>query len=527
MAGLTAKMTLQRKIMLLTVGLVCIVLLTAGALITQNVAIDTKQRTADRALAIAQVVAQVPAVQQALLSDNPSATLQPFAERWRQATGAAFIVISNMDAIRFSHPLPEKVGTPMAELYRDPVLQGQEYIYVGKGSLDPSLRANVPIFNPKTGVQIGFVSVGFYLEVINEMFVTNLNEVLVALLVGLLASVAGAVYLARNVKESIFGLEPYEIATILKERTATLDALREGVVAVDVQGRIRVINHEAAKLLGLGENDGIGKPIKEYIPDHKLSRVINDGEANYDEELLIGDAITLANSVPIIVDGNVAGAVITFRERTEINRLAEELTGVHRFVDILRAQAHEFKNKLHTISGLIQLGRYDEAIQFATDSNITRQGLFNQLSGRIRDSVIFGLLLGKASYMREKGVDFTVDEDTHLEDLPVHVTSGDIVLILGNLLQNAAEAVADAAEKTVYVSILQEPSELIIIVQNSGPWIEERLATDIYRRGMSTKERGSGLGLALVLEKLNLVRGSVSHRNLPYGGVQFEVKIPY
>lgn len=513
--------------MLHSVIMVFLVLITAGLLIAQNVSMNVQSSTADKAMSIAQVVARVPHVQQALLSDNPSETLQPFAERWRIATDAAFIVISNMEAIRFSYPIPEKIGTPMANLYRDPVLQGNEYVYIGKGSLEPSLRANVPIFHPETGLQIGFVSVGFYLKDINETFMESFKQILFALFVGLMFSVAGAVYLSGNVKKAIFGLEPHEIATILKERTATLEAIREGVVAVDVEGRIRLVNNEAAKVLGIDEQAVIGKQVDDLIPRSRLDEVISSGIAVYDEEHYVGNTIILANSVPIVVDQKVSGAVITFRDRTEVNRMAEALTGVHSFVDILRAQTHEFKNKMHTISGLIQLGQYDEAIRFATDGNISRQGLFNQLNGQIRDSVIFGLLLGKASVMREKGIEFSIDSESFLEELPIHVTSGDIVLVLGNLLQNGIEALAETEEKIIYVSIVQETAELTILVQNSGPWIPKEVAAAIFEQGVTTKPSGSGLGLALVSEKLQLIKGSIVQSNLPLGGVQFAVKIPY
>ena len=527
MRKLTVKLKLQYKIMLLSIAMVCIVLTAAGLMLAHNIATYVQDSTADRALSIGQVVAQVPSVEQAILSDNPSETLQPFAERWRQATGAAFIVISNMQAIRLSHTLPEKVGTPMADLYRDPVLKGQEYIYIGKGSLNPSIRANVPIFHSVTGQQIGFVSVGFYLEEVNELFMDSLRQMLMALLIGLLSSVAGAYYLARNVKQATFGLEPYQLATILKERTAMLESLKEGVIAVDVNRKIKLVNSAAIHLLGLDGAQYAGRSVDEVIPNHKLNTVIADGAAIYDEEQRIGSSTFVANSVPILVDSKVEGAIIILRDRTEVNRLAEELTGIHQFVDLLRAQAHEFKNKLHTISGLIQLERYDEAIHFATDNNVSRQGLFSQLSGKIRDSVIFGLLLGKASYMREQGIKFIIDNDTYLEELPVHVTSGDVVLILGNLLQNSIDAVAEAEEKSIFVSLVQHHDQVSIIVQNSGPPIEDKWFTVMYTRGMTTKQQGTGLGLALIVEKLQLVHGSITNTNLPLGGVQFTISIPY
>ena len=511
---------LQHKIVLLSLAMVLIVLTIAGGLIIYSTAERVKNSTAERALSIAQVVAKVSFVQEGLLSDRPSDTLQPFAEQWRTATGAAFIVISNMEEIRLSHPLPEKIGTPMADLPRNPVLHGQEHIYTGQGSLDPSIRANVPVFHSRTGQQIGFVSVGFYLEEVNKLFLANLRQVLIALLAGLLFSTVGAAYLARNLNKATLGLEPYELATIV-------DSLREGVVAVDRNGTVKLVNRAAQELLELDDEGHRGQSVETILPYDKLEPVITSGTSFYDQEQRVGNHTIVASSVPIVVDRHIEGAVITFRDRTEVNSLAEELTGVHQFVDILRAQAHEFKNKLHTISGLIQLERYDEAIHFATDSNVNRHSLLSHLSGKIRDSVIFGLLLGKASYMREQGIDFFVDPDLNLEELPIHVTSGDVVLIIGNLLQNSVEALREADKKAIFVSITQTPANLSIIVENSGPWIDEELRPVIYNRGVTTKQGGTGLGLSLVADKLQLLRGSIEHTNLPLGGVQFAVSIPY
>ena len=524
---LTLHLKLYHKILLLSMAMVLVVLAVTGGFIIYNISDYAKRSTADRALAIAQVAAKTPLVQQALLSANPSEALRPVAENWRIATGAAFIVVSNMHVIRFTHPLPEKIGTPLADLPREPVLRGEEHVYIGQGSLDPTIRANVPIFHPTSGQQIGFVSVGFYLEDVNKLFMRSLWQMLLALFVGLLSSFVGAIYLARNVKKATFGFEPHELATILRERTAILESLREGVIAVDRHKNIRLVNSAAAEILELDPTDWTGQTIDDILPQHKLNTVIADSTPIYNEEQRVGNHLIVANSVPIVVDTQVAGAVITFRDRTEVNALAEELTGIHQFVGMLRAQAHEFKNKLHTISGLIQLEQYDEAIHYATDTTVNRQGLFNQLTGKIRDPVICGLLLGKASYMREQGIDFMVDQDTYLEELPAHVTSGDIVLILGNLLQNSVEAVQEQETKTIFVSIIQYSDRLSILVQNSGPWIDEKLAAIMYNRGMTTKHSGTGLGLALITEKLHLLRGTTEQTNLPLGGIQFAVTIPY
>lgn len=521
------KMKLQYKIMFLTIGMMALVLTVAAVWVAQGVESYVKQTVEDKALTIARTAANIPIAGEALLSDHPSELLQPVAEKLRRSTGAAFVIYSNMQQIRITYPIPEKVGTPMARLYRNPVLQGREYIYLGKGSLDASLRANVPIFREDTGQQIGFVSVGVYTDDIDEIVDKSMQQLWYAVLLAFVLGVAGAVLLSRHIKKVIFDLEPHEIAMILKERVATLQAIREGVIAVDGSRRIRVCNHEAAKLLRVDPQAVDGRLIDSILPENRLAGVIESGQPLYDEVQKVADKMILANSVPVIVDAKVVGAVVSFRDRTEINQMAEELTGIHRLVDVLRAQTHEFKNKLHTVVGLIQLERYDEAIDYAIDNQINQEAQFKQIYHNIKDHVICGLLLGKASQMQELGIAFTLDAASGMTDLPVNVTSGDLVLILGNLLQNSVEALNGEENKSIYLMLAQEPGQLTIKVQNSGVWIADELAYSIYNKGITTKAQGSGLGLALIVEKLRLINGTISHRNLPQGGVEFEVIIPY
>ncbi len=521
------KIKLQYKIMGLTIVMMCLVLAIVGGWVLHIVTGYVEKSITDRALEIARVAAEMPVAQTALRSNNPTESLQPVAEMLRKSSGAAYVIYSDMRQIRLTYPVVEKIGTPMADLYREPVLHGEEYVYIGKGLLAPSLRANVPVFRHDTGEQIGYVSVGFYLDEINEITRKSIKEISYAFLLAIVLGVVGAGLLAAHVKKVMLGLEPHEIATLLKEKVATLEAIREGVIAVDVNNKIRLWNSEASRILSRNTSLEYGKSIDEILPQNKLLSVMQSGEAIYDKEQNVGDIIIMSNSVPVVVDDKVVGAVMSFRDRTEINRMAEELTGIHRFVDVLRAQTHEFKNKLHTIAGLIQLQRYDEAVDYAIDNQVSQQEQFSQISTSINDPVIYGLLVGKASQMKEQGINFTIAQDSELRDLPVSVASGDVVVILGNLLQNAMEAVSDRTEKSIWVKLWQTPNELKIEVQNTGPWIEERLSSDIYKKGVTTKQQGCGLGLALIVEKLQLMNGTITHYNLPQGGVRFEVTIPY
>lgn len=520
------RIPLQYKVMALTIGMVCLVLTLAGVMVIYGIQQGIEDDIGQRALNIGRIVAEVPTIRNAILSENPSAKIQPIAESWRISTGAAFIVVSNMDQIRLSHPIPENIGTHLTDLYRDPVLRGEEFLYIAKGSLDPSIRANIPIFELNGSRQIGFVSVGFYLKDIYIRLMAGAKNVLYALGIALILSIIGSVLVARNVKEAIYGLEPYEIATLLREKEATLDSIREGVIAVDLQRQIRLINNEAKVIMGQKSADAYGQPIDIFLKQLDLDAVLHTGIAIYDKEQRINDIIILANIVPIIVENNVVGAVITFRDRTEISRLAEEMTGVHRFVDIMRAQAHEFKNKLHVIAGLIQLGSYDKAVDLIVEGYANNQNEFEKLRCTVKDTVTFGLLAGKMSRAKELGIDFVITPETVLTTLPGQLTSGDMVLILGNLIENALEAVEKSSIKQVFVSLIENEGQTKIIVKNSGMWIDDRDKEQIYQRGFSSKGENRGYGLALAAEKVYINNGTIFHRNLPEGGVVFEVVIP-
>lgn len=521
------RMKLQYRIALLTLATMLFALVAVGVMVYDNVSDYIESSIGRRAMAIAKVVAAVPSVQQALRSPDPTSTLQPIAERWRLATGAAFVIISNMDAVRLTYPVPEMIGTPMADLPRGPVLQGEDIIYIGQGKLAPSLRANTPIFDANTGGQIGFVSVGFYLDDIELLTDAAGGRVLLAIVAAMLFCLAAAALLANQVRKELFDLEPFEIATILNERTATLEAIHEGVVAVDTEGKISMVNHEACRLLDLSAEDALGRKIDDILPENELVDVVEKGEAKLDREQRFGERLIVSNSLPIRVGDNVTGAVITFRDRTEVTRLAEELTGVSRFVDALRAQAHEFKNKLHTIAGLIQLKQYDAAIDYAIENNQDQEELTGQLQRKIKDPVVSGLLLGKASQMKEQGIEFIIRQESYLQTLPVHMTSGDLILILGNLLSNAMEALGNCDLKEITLLIKQEPGELVVKVANTGEWIDEAFGACIFERGVSGKPNGTGIGLSLVLDKVTLIGGTVRYVNQPEGGVFFEVRVPY
>ena len=260
-------------------------------------------------------------------------------------------------------------------------------------------------------------------------------------LLGLLVGAVGAALVAYSIKRSIFGLEPHQIGKMLVERVAVLHSVREGVIAVDEENRITLINSEARRLLRVAEQVE-GRRVTDVLPASRLPEVVASGRSEYDQEQVIQGVSILTSRVPIEVNGRVVGAVATFRDMSEMKELANELTGVKQLAEALRAQAHEFVNRLHTVSGLLQLGRHEDAIGYISTATRTHEELVGFVTRRIHEPALAGLLLGKLSAAHERDINLSLDPDSHV---PVHhdrLQRVDLVTVAGNLLENAMDAVA-------------------------------------------------------------------------------------
>ena len=349
-----------RTQMILFVGtLVVLMLAIQGAYLNQRYAQVIEHQIGQRALAVAKTVAEIPELVAAFDIAEPATVIQPIAEAVRVQTGATFVVVGNRESIRYSHPLPDRLGQRMVGEDNEPALErGEAYVSRATGSLGPSIRGKVPVFDGEGGI-VGVVSVGFLADEIEQRVAEALvpNRVLMVLVA--LLGLGGAVWIASRFKRVILGLEPHEIARRLEETDAILESIHEGIVAVNAVGDITLLNHAARRFLpdDALALDPVGRPVRDVLPKSRLTEVLENGEAQFDSETWIGDQLVVVNRVPINVEGQIEGAVATFRSRMEILELSRSLIEVRRFADELRAQAHEFSNKLHTIAGLLQLDR--------------------------------------------------------------------------------------------------------------------------------------------------------------------------
>ena len=516
------RLPLAYQILVFQVGIILLSALMGAAATVWQASQQLDRQYEQRSLAIAQSVAANSDIQEQLLNGDPGGLIQKDAEQVRHSTGASYVVVTNRQGIRYSHPNPALIGKPVDENPAS-VLAGNTWVGVQRGTLGVSARGKAPIFY--RGAVIGMVSVGFLETAVFNQLVAELPGFAATIFLALALGVFGSLLLASRLKRQTFGLEPYEIAGLLEEREASIQGIHEGAIATDRDGVITLVNDEGRRLLDLPP-DSVGRKISQVLPPGRLLRFLSGGLKDEDEVLLAGDRVLLASRRAIRVRGREIGHVATLRDSTEITGLARGL-GVDSLTDALRAQAHEFANRLHTIAGLVELGRGEEAMKLIAQTSGLHQELTESLLERVGDPVLGALLLAKAAVASERGIELRVSDDTVM----AHSTldSEDLITVLGNLVDNALDAAALSADgRWVSVSVSDKSGELVMKVHDSGPGIPAGVEEQIFQEGFSTKSSPTknrrGFGLALVRQVARRNGGDVTLEN--DGGAAFTVRIP-
>jgi two-component system CitB family sensor kinase len=409
----------------------------------------------------------------------------------------------------------------------EPALSGTRWSGTQEGTLGVSVRGKVPIAGDD-GAVIGMVSVGFLQAEVGSQLLTQLPTLGAYLAVAILLGALGSLLLSRHLKSQTFGLEPAEIAGLLEQREAILHGIREGAVAVDLEGRITLVNDEARRLLAV-DPGAVGRRVDEVVGPGRVRDVLLGTLDRPDQLVITEGRVLVANRMPVYLHGAVTGAVVTFRDRTELAEVLRELEGVRTVTDALRAQAHEFSNRIHTIVGLVELGRHAEAIRMSTEDAVVHQDLIETLLGRVGDPTLSALLLAKAVVASERGISLRLADDTLLiEELD---DPRDLVTVIGNLVDNALDAVAigpSVGGRWVDVAVRADRDAILVRVHDSGPGIDPAIRDRLFEEGFTTKEPGSqpmrGLGLALVQQVVRRRGGSIDVAT--NGGAVFTVRLP-
>ncbi|WP_134702091.1 DcuS/MalK family sensor histidine kinase [Ammoniphilus sp. YIM 78166] len=522
------KWRLQTTIIFLVCCVVILALIVTNVLVSEKIAAYAKGIQEEKAKNIAKVVSRGPYVIEALRGQSDPSIIQEFTKDILNATEVQFIVVMDMEGIRKSHPDPEKIGMPFVGGDEKRVLQGEEYSSIAEGTLGVSFRYFSPVFDD-SGQQVGAVAVGISLDEVETAIQEGRMTVFLGISLGGLIGLLGAWFLARKIRRVLFGLEPSEISKLLAERNVMLKSVREGIIAVDSNGIVTLINDEGSRLLrkaGIIESP-LGRPIEELVSHSELEKVLATGTARYDQEQNLRGVALLVNTVPLLVEGNKRGAIATFRDLTEMRQMAQELSGVKLYAEALRAQSHEFMNKMHVILGMIQIGFYDKLKQYIQELTTNQQTEIGQVMSKIKDPVIAGFILGKLAHARERGITLELTGEDVLPELKSSAMTHEIVTIVGNLITNAFDAVESSEERRVQVGFSYFEEMITIEVVDTGPGMDELTLGRAFEKGFSTKgEENRGIGLYLLGKSVERLDGEVQVESVRGKGTRFTVEIP-
>ncbi|MFI5534359.1 ATP-binding protein [Kitasatospora sp. NPDC051853] len=489
--------------------------LTAGLLLAP-VSHELDRNAMDRALSIALATAADETIARAA-AERDSATAQRNAEQIRVATHASFVVVTDAAGLRLSHTDPARIGQRVST-DPGPALNGRSVTAIEHGTLGRTARGKVPL-RLADGRIVGEVSVGISDRSIRGQLLGMTDGIALCAGTGLVVGTAATLLLARRLKRRTHNIAVADISALLIEREAMLHGIREGVVALDARGRIRLANDEARRLLALPE-DCTGRPVDEVLPPGRPADVLAGRVTGADLPAVRGEQVLLMNRMAT-ADG---GAVTTLRDRTELESLVRELDHTRSLTEALRAQDHEHANRLHTLLGLLELGLHDQAAQYLCEESGTQAAVAARIAEQVQDPHVAALLAGKTAVAAERGARLTVTHHSHLPDAVADARM--LAAVLGNLLDNALESTA----RSVEVALRADGPRLRLTVSDDGPGVPPELRDRVFEEGWSSKQapahRPRGLGLPLVRRQVERAGGSVTVGRSATGGAEFTVLLP-
>jgi sensor histidine kinase regulating citrate/malate metabolism len=493
----------------LQILVIAVVVLAGSALALVDAARDGDAAARQQVLGIATALADSPSTAAAIQSGNATSTLQPVTEAVRKNTDIAFITIMAPDRTRFTHTDPNQIGGKYIGTI-EPALRGETFTEVYTGTLGPSIRAVAPV-RDQTGRIVGLVSAGILQQSLADRWRSQVPTIVAVSLAALAIALVGVWAIRRRLLRQTHGLRPDELRVMYEHHDAILHSVSEGLIVLDRNG-VALANDEARRLLALPPGPVDRSDLPEFL------RTYNPGAR--DEVHVTAERVLVVNRSQV-EDAPRDSEVVTIRDRTELQGALGELSSLKVLTDTLRSQAHEAANKLHTIVTMVEMGRADEAVKFATNELELSQQLVDRLSSTVSEPALVALLLGKTAQADERGIELTVTEETHLpsnaDDLAL--SGQEMVTVLGNLIDNAMDA-CDREDPWVEVTVSQDDGTLLIRVADSGPGMDAATFEKAMQRGYSTKDDSEqhGLGLALVAQVVQRHNGTLT-ADVTYGSV--------
>ena len=405
------------------------------------------------------------------------------------------ISVVNASKVRFFHTTESLSGT----IYDGevPVFTDKDfYIVDAVGPSGEQRRAYSAIYD-KGGNYAGFLMVIILSKSVKAGILSTVITYASITFAIILCELMLAQWLSGGIKKSLLGYEPDAISAMFSVRDNILESIDEGVVAVDGDGNVLFANAVAEKMLGGQEkNEIIGKNLTSLIAGKEPNALLDGDGKEVNVRIKIGDKEALADRVPVRPDGE-ADKIIILRDRAEYTRLMEELAGTRYLVDSMRANNHDFTNKLHVIMGLIQMGMYDKATDYIQNITMVQREAISKIMNAINEPSMAALLIGKAARASELNVKFALKEGSYFNKSDLWIPTETFITITGNLVQNAFDSLnaKSGDNKQVFVGLYSKPNAVLITVEDSGDGMKQEIIEHIFENGFSTKGEGRGTGL--------------------------------
>lgn len=513
--------------------LATVVSLVVSAILIRNYVIDKEfQTTKEKIKTVANLAVETSILKDGLEKTIPLEKVQDYANTVTKTTHVDFFVVLDRNLIRLSHPDESVIGQPFSNLEdASKALTGKSHYSKQVGVLGEGYRYFTPIFNDQNQV-IGVLCVGLTADSMNREVSQAQLKILVGLLLGLITGLVGAIFLSQKVKAILFGLEPTEIAARLSEKVIIENEVSEGILAISANKLVALVNSEATHIFNNGtieEPVQVGKIINQNLYDVLFEDVFAIKAKIKNQALDLCGVEVIASVAPIFIDGQLYGAVATFRDQSDMQHLIHELSGTEQYIDAMRAQTHGFMNKMHVILGLIELENYEDVSLFIRQLHSDYQGEIGYITEKIKIPAIAGFLLGKINEAQEQGVEIILSDTSFLPDLKISNSIHLLLQILGNLLDNAKDAAAAGSKKEVHLTLSYdlEGNILIIKITDFGQGIPKNIQDNMFKRGFSTKGDNRGYGLNLIHRILTDHDGLIEVKTQADLGTTFYIELPY
>jgi len=528
MKRLWEKFSLKGQVMVFSSLVVLVSLMILSLFMAYHQSDQTKDYLAEKVRISASHMAYNELVRDSLMAGESNRTLIHVVERIRTENDLLYIVVMDNQKIRYTHPVRKQIGQTFVGTDAERVFTGESYVSENVGTLGRSMRAFHPVYDDQ-GKQIGAVSVGISTDAIANAVFTNQGILILVTAISLMIGLFGAWLLANRLKKTLNGMEPKEIALAMQERDSMLEAVDDGILAINQAGEVLLVNETAKQFLRRTgyQGDFERTPIHLIWPELKLDQALSETSAYYNELIKKGDVETVVTCVPMYVQNQCVGALATFKERSHLDDMMRHLVGAEVYARSLRSETHEFMNKLHIIQAMVETDSYKELKEYIEDLSdryhVKTASATSEVENLVEDVSIAHYLTKKIRWMEQMGV------SVHLQSgIPWPSMKGELidvwVTVIGNTFENAWEAMQDKEDKKLTLTLKQVGGVLRYVIEDNGIGFSLAEQAETLK---STKEGDRGYGLANIKRKLAPFNGTLDILSEQEKGTVITVHIPY